>query len=257
MFLSRRFAFLLALGLPAVTFVSAQTSSSSSSSTQQDQSQSQASQQSAPTQGELTVQARIKQRREQRRANEIHEAYGHRYETYLDMGYLRFKPGNGVPPGPGLQRTTYYAWETGLTRFSNERLGWTALVRGYTGIAYVGVTQYSQGAFTRPKISQYDFLAGPTYRFYMQPKYSVSGRVLGGAAYGNFSGDTNGVPPIQLGLYPDGITYAASASVIGEYNLTPSVAFKLAPEYFFSGFGSSFQASRGFTAGITYRFGKQ
>jgi hypothetical protein len=32
---------------------------------------------------------------------------------------------------------------------------------------------------------------------------------------------------------------------------------RLAPEYFFTGFGSSMQASRGFTAGFVFRFGKQ
>jgi hypothetical protein len=80
---------------------------------------------------------------------------------------------------------------------------------------------------------------------------------MAGWAHGNFSGDTNGITPPLLGLYPDGDTYAASAAIIGEYNLTPSVAFKLAPEYFFTGFGSSTQASRGFTIGMLYRFGKQ
>jgi len=32
---------------------------------------------------------------------------------------------------------------------------------------------------------------------------------------------------------------------------------KLAPEYFFTGFGSAVQASRGFTGGLVYRWGKQ
>ena len=62
---------------------------------------------------------------------------------------------------------------------------------------------------------------------------------------------------MAIRLYPDGSTYAASASIIGEYNLAPSVAFKLAPEYFITGFGSTVQASRGFTAGVVVRFGKQ
>jgi len=35
------------------------------------------------------------------------------------------------------------------------------------------------------------------------------------------------------------------------------VSFKLAPEYFLTGFGSTLQNSLGFTGGITYRFGKQ
>jgi len=169
----------------------------------------------------------------------------------MDTGYLRFQP------GPSLQRLTFYAWETGLTRFSSERLGYTLDGRGYYGTAYVGVNPSSQGQFTRPAISQYDLLFGPIYRFYLQPKYSISGRVMGGGAYGNFSGDISVGTPADVGLYPDAFTYAGSASVIGEYNLTPSVAFKLAPEYFFTGFGSTTQASRGFTAGIVYRFGKQ
>jgi hypothetical protein len=252
----RRLALLLAFALPAMPAAFAQSSGTSSSSTTPDQSQSgdqtSSSQQSATeSQGQLNVQARIRQRREQRRATAIHDAYDHKWESYADAGYLRFTP------GPSLQRLTFYAWETGLTRFSSERLGFTLDGRGYYGIAYVGLNPYSQGAFTRPQISMYNVLFGPVYRFYLQPKYSISGRVMGGWAHGNLSGDTNGISPPLLGLYPDANTFAASASVIGEYNLTPSVAFKLAPEYFATGFGSTVQGSFGFTAGILYRFGKQ
>jgi len=254
----RRFSLLLALVLPAILAVPAQSTSGSSSSTQ-DQAQNagqssdsgQAQQQPALTQGQISVQERIRQRRLQRRATAIHDAYDHRWETYMDMGYLRFQP------GPSLQRLTYYAWETGLTRFSTERLGFILDGRGYFGTAYVGLNTYSQGRFTRPAISQYDVLGGPIYRFYMQPKFSIAGRAMGGWAHGNFSGDTNGLPPTLLGLYPDADTFAASAAVIGEYNLTPGIGFKLAPEYFFTGFGSTVQASRGFTIGMVYRFGKQ
>jgi hypothetical protein len=251
----RRFALLLALSLPAMYAVQAQTPSSSSSNTTQDPSQatqsSQSQQSAGETQGQISVQARIKLRREQRRATAVHDAYDHKWESFADMGYLRFTP------GPSLQRLTYYGWETGLTRFHSERLGYTLDGRGYIGNAYVGINQYSQGNFTRPQVSMYNVLIGPVYRFYLQPKYAISGRVMGGWAYGNFSGDTNGVPPTLLGLYPDGSTFAASASVTGEVNLTPSVSFKLAPEYFLTGFGSTLQNSLGFTGGITYRFGKQ
>lgn len=248
----RRLTLLLALVLPACSALPAQNSSTSPNAAQEQTESSSQAQSAGETAAQLSVQARIRQRRLQRRATAIHDTYDHRWETYLDMGYLRFRPG----PSP-MQRLTYYAWETGLTRFSTERLGFTAVGRGYFGTAYVGLNQYSQGAFTRPAISQYDVVAGPVYRFYLQPKYSVSGRVLAGWAHGNFSGDTNGITPPLLGLYPDANTYAASAAIIGEYNLTPSVAFKLAPEYFFTGFGSSVQASRGFTIGMLYRFGKQ
>jgi hypothetical protein len=100
-------------------------------------------------------------------------------------------------------------------------------------------------------------MAGPTYRFYLQPKYSIAGRVLAGMSHGNFSGDTNGITPPLLGLYPDSTNVAVSASVIGEYNIAPAVALRVAPEYFFTEYGSTMQASRGFTIGLVYRFGKQ
>jgi hypothetical protein len=252
----RRLAFLLAFALPAMPAAFAQSSSTPSSSTTPDPSQSgdqsSSSQQSAQeSQGQINVQARIRQRREQRRATAIHDAYDHRWESYADMGYLRFTP------GPSLQRVTFYAWESGLTQFRSERLGYTLDVRGYIGTTYCGITTYCKGAFTKPQISMYNALFGPIYRFYLQPKYSISGRVMGGLAYGNFSGDLNGFTTSEVGFYPDGSTFAASASVIGEYNLTPSVAFKLAPEYFVTGFGSTIQNSLGFTGGIVYRFGKQ
>jgi hypothetical protein len=258
----RRFALLLAVALPAIPTVVAQSSDSSSSNPAQDQTQSspsgssssQAQQPAAETQSQVSVQQRIQSRRQQRRATAIHDAYDHRWETYMDMGYLRFTP------GPNRQRLTFYSWETGITRFRSERLGYELDGRGYFGTAYVGLNFTND---TRYAISQYDLMFGPVYRFYVQPRYAISGRVMAGGAYGNFEGDTNGFknicPPggTTCLLYPNGASYAASASIIGEYNLTPSIAFKLAPEYFFNGFGSTVQASRGFTAGITYRFGKQ
>jgi hypothetical protein len=262
MHLFRRYVLLLACSLPAMPAVFAQVASNSPPDALQDQGSSSSSQSgqaqktAGETQGELSVQQRIRQRREQRRATAIHDAYDHRWESYIDSGFLRFTP------GPSQQRVNFYAWESGLTRFSNERLGYTLDARAYYGTAYVGLNYTN---LTRYAISQYDLLAGPVYRFYLQPKYAISGRVMAGGSYGNFTGDTNGFknicpPPGTTGaclLYPSGVSYAVSASVIAEYNLTPSVSFKLVPEYFFTGFGSTLQASGGFTGGIVYRFGKQ
>lgn len=221
---------------------------SSSSSATPAASQDQTQQPPAQTPQQQSVQARIRARREQRRAAAIHDAYSHLYETYGDMGYLRFKP------GPSLQKATMYAWDTGLTRYFSERLGVTVGGRGYYGTAYVGLNQFN---LTRPAISEYNALIGPSYRFYLQPKYSIAGRVMGGFAHGKFSGDTNGIGAKALGLYPDGNTFAASASIIGEANLTPNIAFRLSGDYLATGFGSSMQNSVGFTTGIVYRFGKQ
>lgn len=254
MFSFRRFALLLAFAVPAVHATLAQQPSSSSDAAmvalnsapdpQQDQSQQPAN----PNQGSLSVQARIRERREKRRAAAIKDVYSHLYEAYVGMGYLRFVP------GPNLQRTTLYAWNADFTRYYNERLGVTLDGRGYYGTTFVGLN-FSN--VTKPAISNYVVMGGPSYRFYLQPKYSISGRVMAGYDLGNFSGDTNGFGGKALGLYPDGGTFAASAAIIGEYNLTTGIGLRLAPEYFFSGFGSTMQASRGFTGGFVFRFGKQ
>jgi hypothetical protein len=241
----RRLALTLALGLPALPALMAQSTSNPPAP-----AQDQAAPQPTPGQNpqEQSVQARIRARREQRRAAAIHDTYSQLYEAYVGMGYLRFQP------GPYKQRLTFYAWDVGLTRYFNERLGATVAGRGYYGTAYVGLNPYG---LTRPSISEYNAMGGPTYRFFLHPRYAVSGRVLAGYAHGNFSADTNGLGGTTLGLWPDGGTFAADAAVIGEVNLTPAIAFRLAPEYFFTGFGSSFQHSRGFTGGIVYRFGKR
>jgi len=147
-----------------------------------------------------------------------------------------------------------YSWNAAVTRYYSERLGVTLDGRGYYGIAFTGLNETS---LTRPKVSHYDVLVGPTYRFKLHPRYSISGRVEGGVAMGNFSGDTNGFGTAVLGLYPDGTTYAFSASIIGEWNVAPNLSLRLAPEYMGNGFGSTLQNDLGFTYGFVYRFGKR
>ncbi len=249
----RRIAFALALLLPAMHAASAQSSSSSSNPASASPDQTQ--QPAAQSQGQLSVQARIKARREQRRAAAIRDVYLHLYDVYAGMGYQRF-----TLPSP-LQRVNEFAWNAGFTRYYSERLGLTVDGRGTYGRAFVEPSEIPPGIpeITKPAIIQYAALAGPTYRFYLQPRFSISGRVMGGFTYGDFSGDTSGSTSLAtlLHLYPDAYTFAASASVPVEYNLTPNVGVRVAPEYFLTGFGSTLQNNLGFTAGIVYRFGKQ
>jgi len=248
--LFRRFALLLAVGLASATVFFAQSSSSNPPEAQtpaQDPGQTPPPS-ASQNPGTASVQSRIRARREQRRVQAIRDAYSHLYDTYVGMGYLRFTP------GPSLQRVTYYSWDAEVTRYFSTRLGVTLGGRGYYGTPFVGLNSAS---ITRPAVSTYSALGGPTYRFYLQPKYSISGRVMGGYAHGNFSGDTNGFGGKALGLWPDGDTYAVTGGLMGEYNISPGLALRLAGEYFGTGFGSTMQNSVGFTTGFVYRFGKQ
>jgi hypothetical protein len=245
----RRLALLLVLVVPAIVAVQAQSTSTSSSSdatAAPDQAQP-----AAPNQGQLTVQARIKARREQRRVAAIHENYSHLYEAYVGTGFLRFTP------GAALQRVNEYIWNVGFTRYYSERLGVTIDGRGSYGTAFIERPVIS--SYAKPAVNQYSGLIGPTYRFYLQPRFSISGRVLAGFTYGNFSGDTGGNTALStlIGLYPDGSTYAANAGLVGEYNISPVLGVRVAPEYQLTGFGSTQQNNLGFTAGLVYRFGKR
>jgi hypothetical protein len=203
-------------------------------------------------QGQVSVRSRIRARREARRVQAIHDTYSHPYEIFVGAGYQRFIP------GPDRQHATMYAWNLAATRYWSEKLGLTFDGRGNYGTAFVGLNPSS---ITRPAISYYTVMVGPTYRFKTRPKYSIAGRVEGGAAFGNFSGDTNGFgsfcgQPGGCLLYQDGTTYAFNASVIGEWNLTPSFSLRLAPEYMANGFGTGLQNDFGATFGFVYRFGK-
>jgi len=226
----------------------APTSPSSSSSSQA------APQAPSPSAGSLSVAARIKARREQRRAAAIQDVYSHLYEIYIGAGFTRTVPGPGVASGAGLQHFFLYDWDAGVTRYFNQKLGVTIDGRGAYGTAFLGNSPYNQ---SKPAISQYSGMIGPTYRLYLQPKYSISGRVLAGVVYGNFSGDTNGVGSKLLGLYPDGTTGIVSASVPFEYNVNSSLGLRIAPEYRLTTFGSSLNNGWGATGGIVYRWGKQ
>ncbi len=205
----------------------------------------------APAKSSLTVQERIKARREARRAAAIHDVYSHLYEAYVGTGFLRFTP------GPKVQRLNEYPWNVGFSRYFNQKLGVTLDGRGYFGTAFVGNNVPSNSAITNPAISQYTAMIGPTYRFILEPRYSVSGRILAGGAFGNFSGDIGSFKPVQVGLYPNGASLAVDASVPFEYNVNSQAGVRIAPEFLLTNFGSTTQSSLGFTGALVYRWGKQ
>jgi len=252
MFSYCRTAALVLLAVSATVGAQAQSSSSSQEPAQQPA----ATEPSKPAlSGAASVQARVRARRAQRRAAAIHDVYDHGYEVYFGGGYLRFTPGPGAAGSTGgLQRVNEYLWDVGVTRYFTQNLGVTVDGRGNFGTAYLGNNQYS---LVKPKISEYMGMVGPTYRFIKDPKFSVSGRVLVGGAFGNFLSDANGYTAAETGLYPDGGGLAVSAGLPVEYNVSPALGVRVTPEYVMTNFGSTIQNNLGFTAGVVIRFGKR
>lgn len=246
-----RSALLLVLGVSAVIGLHAPDLHAQESSSQAAPPAAQTPAPQTANQASLSVQGRIRARREQRRAAAIHDVYSHLYEVYVGAGFLR------TTPGPKLQRVNEYSWDVGFTRYFNQKLGVTVDGRGNYGSPFVGLPVSTSGALTNPAISQYDAMIGPNYRIVLHPRYSVSARVLGGYAYGNFSGDLGSFTPKEVGLYPSGGTYVINGGIPVEYNVSPQVGLRFTPEYQLTGFGSDHQTGFGFTAGLVVRFGKQ
>jgi hypothetical protein len=116
------------------------------------------------------------------------------------------------------------------------------------------VNQYQVFA---PSISQYTFMAGPTYRFFEGQHWGWNAYVLAGVGHGNFGTGTGGLPPELIGLYKDqnALNITPGASV--DYNLGPGLAIRLSSTYLMSRYGGDTQNNLGFTSGIVYRFGRQ
>jgi hypothetical protein len=188
--------------------------------------------------------------RKARIARTIQDTYSHRWEVGGGGGFLRFRSGES------LQKNSEIAFWMDATYFLNPKLGITGEVRGGFGNAKVGNNTY--GINFPPQISEYPFMAGPTYRFYRTEKTAVSAFVLGGSAIGKFDGDTKHIPGPDLGLWPStNARPAFSAGANFDFSLYPNIALRIAPTYLGTTFGSTIQNNVGFNMGIVYRFGRQ
>jgi hypothetical protein len=190
--------------------------------------------------------------RKARIARQIQETYTHRWEVGGGGGYLRFRSGELT------QKNSEIAFWMDTTYYLNQKLGITGEIRGGYGNAKVpNYNQYAALVGT-PEISEYPFMAGPTYRFYRKQRYAISGFALGGTAIGKFDGDSKGVPAVDLGFWPS--TNARPAFSVGanlDLNVYPNLAFRIAPSYLGTTFGGSLQNNLGFEMGLVFRFGRQ
>ena len=126
--------------------------------------------------------------RKARIERQINETYTHRWEVGGGGGWLRFRSGEYT------QRNSEIAFWMNANYYFNQKLGITGEIRGDYGNAKV--PNYNQYATLvgSPQISEYPFMAGPTYRFYRRQRYDVSVFALGGTAIGKFDGDSKGIP---------------------------------------------------------------
>ena len=214
------------------------------------QSQTQSAPQGTQERAQVLRQAqeRVNARRKVRMQQVIQDTYTHKYEVYGGGGYLRFTPGSS------LQHLNEAAWNAGFTDYVRGKIGVTADFRGYYGTAFTYINQFQ---VFKPSISQYTFLVGPQARLVERLHWGVSANALIGVGHGNFSTNTGGLPGTLIGLYPDGTVFNLSISAPIDYNLGPTLAIRITPNYLMTNYGSAIQNNLGWNAGVVWRFGRQ
>lgn len=204
------------------------------------------------TQQRALVLQEAQRRLDARRRQRIHQldiqTYNHKYELFFGGGYLRFRPGQY------LQHNQQVAWNLGLTDYLKGDLGITGEVRGYYGSAYTNAHPSGVNRDYQPNITEYAYMAGPTYRFYHGQHWGWTAQVLGGAAQGRFGIDTNGLPPQYVGLYKDQWAPVINVGASVDYNLSPGLALRLTPDMVITHFGSQMQYNKGWQIDLVYRF---
>jgi hypothetical protein len=183
---------------------------------------------------------------------EIKETYTHRWEVGGGGGWLRFRSGEYT------QKNSEITFWMNTTYYLNQKLGITGEIRGAYGNAKVPNYNQFASLVGNPNISEYPFMAGPTYRFRLREKTAISAFALGGTAIGKFDGDSKGISATTLGFWPS--TNARPVFSVGanvDLNLYPNLAFRITPSYLGTTFGGSLQNNDGFEMGLIYRFGRQ
>lgn len=186
--------------------------------------------------------------RKARIARIVKDTYSHKWEVGGGGGYLRYRSGEG------LQRNNEVAFWVSGTRYFTPKLGVEGDIRGAFGNAKIG----PNNPYLKfdPQISEYAFMAGPTYRFYTKEKTAVSVFALGGAGVGKFDGGSKGIPSSLLGTWPSETRAALSVGLNLDYNFYPNLALRVSPTYLGTTFGGTIQNNAGFNIGLLYRFGR-
>ena len=166
------------------------------------------------------------------------------------MGAAIFASGPAVPCSTIRKRLGTRGSRNGFGRSS----GLTADFRGYYGTA---ITNNFQFQVFKPAMSQYTFMGGPQYRYFQNQHWALHAQVLAGLAHGNFSTGLGSLRGAPVGLYPNGNVFALDVGAPIDYNLGPTLALRLTPNYLLTRFGSEFQQNLGFTSGVVFRWGRQ
>ena len=193
--------------------------------------------------------------------------YNRRWDLYAGAGYTNFLAGPAL-----IQRSNLGGWEAAATYWLGWHWGLTGDARQYIGTSGVfpnansGIYNpvckpYNQSCYqnptiTGPRIMQYYFMVGPSYRVFRRAKASGTFHAIFGEAYGIFdAANLNGVNPQSIGLFATQWTFAGAIGGTFDYNWRPRIAFRAQPELLLTHYGGTAQQNFGFSVGPIFRLG--
>lgn len=185
--------------------------------------------------------------------------YDFPWEISGGFAYSHFDAGPGLLQGANLG-----GFDARAIREFSPRWGAGVNVRGYYGTS--GTTPNcgactgsgpNAGPITGPFVSEHMFLGGPEFRALSNQHASMMLHAFFGGAYGHFTGGLNGVPPQNVGFFPDEWTWAGAFGGSIDLNRSPRLAFRIAPDATLTDFsGVQVKEQFALSVGLVYRMGR-
>ena len=177
--------------------------------------------------------------------------YNHRWELYGGGQYSHFNPS----PARGIAANNLVGWNGTATVFMRPAWGWQVSGRGLYGSMSVPPNPYNVPA--SPKMSEYLFLFGPTFRIIRGQTWGAGFHTLFGAASGTFDKDfPTGVQPNQVNIYNTKVAFGAAVGWFTDYNISSRLAIRGIADYQPTHYGYTGQNEFAGSLGVVFKFGQ-
>jgi hypothetical protein len=175
--------------------------------------------------------------------------YSNRWDFNGGVQYSHFNPS----AGKNFPANNLLGWEGGAIAYFRPIWGIESSFRGLYGTMNAPVNQYG---ITNPKMSEYLFLFGPTFRLLRREKYAAGLHVLIGGAYGSFDKDfPSGITPNQIGVYNNKLAFGSAVGGWLDYNLSPRLAVRMVADWQPTHYGYTTQNEFAGSVGVVYKIG--
>ncbi len=182
-------------------------------------------------------------------AQEDNYHYANLWDLSPGLSYMNTPTGAHIP-----WRSQLAGVDVSATQWLWRNLGATGDVRSYLSPGNVAPNPYFVNS---PLISDSQFVGGAEYRWVKNSTFGINFHALAGAAYGDFSIHVPaGITNSQLGLYPNGASFAIVAGPVFDFHRNSSYSIRVVPNYTATHFGGEFQNNFSLSAQIVLHYGK-